>query len=415
MKISVADELAACVFPGLTYRTRPVMLTFEAAALAYFDEQPHLAALLDADARVMCTSARLRKLAGLSLSDTLLGPLVELVDPASREALVAALEAVFEPGHRASVSFRISHPRGSSPLLSWELSRSQDGSTIFAVASERVQEDSGRLQNSEFARQNSILQHVIDNAPAVLWAVDAQGIFTASDGAALATIGLKPGQVVGLNAFELYASAPHIVQAIRGALAGGFSMEIHAASERMWESRYIPIVRDDGTVDGVIGFSLDVTERVQVENELRQKVVLIERQESAIRSLSTPIVRVWAGVLALPLVGVLDATRIERILSALLEAVVHDQAEYVIIDLTGIASVDDTTADYVFKVLRALSLLGTQAVVTGIQPAVARALVEIGLDLGNVMTLGDLEEAIRFVMKRRNAVAKQASRANKPR
>jgi len=386
------------------------------AALGYFDEHPHLAVLLDGDGRVLRISARLRKLARIADDDVIAGPLTDFVEPAAWDALQTALEAIREPGSRANVSFRIfgiSHDNGSSPLLSWDLSRSRDGKTIFAVASEQSDQDSGRVSSNAFARDNHVLQHIIDNMPVVLWATDERGIFTLSDGAALATLGLQPGQVVGMNAFDVYAAETAIIASIRDALAGNFSCVITPGSGFTWESRYIPIRRKDGTVEGVIGFSVDVTDRVQAEDELRKKVELVEQQESAIRSLSTPIVRVWAGVLALPLVGILDATRIERILSALLEAVVHDQAEYVILDLTGIETVDGTTADHVFKVLRALALLGTQAIVTGIQPAVARALVEIGLDLGQVMTLGNLEEAIRFVMKRRNATGTALARAEK--
>lgn len=378
------------------------MAALEAASLAYFDEQPQLALLLDGNAHVVRISDRLRKYLGIPESVTLSGPLSNLVSPGRHEPLRLGLEAIREPASETNILLSMVYEGQTSPSIAWRFSRSRDGKAIYAVASAPEEKPTGRIVASDLARKVDLLQHIIDTMPVVVWAVDDKGIFTLSDGAALAILGLQPGQVVGLDALELYAAEPAIVEAIRDALAGKYSCHVVAGSGFMWESRYIPIMAEDGRVTGVVGFSLDVTERVHAEKELRQQLALVEQQETAIRTLSTPIMRVWEGVLALPLVGMLDATRIERILAALLEAVVHDQAEYVIIDLTGISDVDDTAADYIFKVLRALALLGTQAIVTGIRPAVARALVELGLDLGQVVTLGNLEEAIRLVMKRRN-------------
>jgi rsbT co-antagonist protein RsbR len=381
------------------------------AALAYFDEHPQLALLLGPDGRILRASNRFRQFVGGSEGVALPDSFADLVDPAVRDAVQAAIDGIIEPESRVDISLSLAI--GNSSQLSWSLVRSRDGQTVFATAVDMVQTDDGRLATNKFARENNILQHVIDNMPVVLWAIDEKGIFTLSDGAALATLGLQPGQVVGMDAFQLYAAESSIISAMRRALVGEFSCEMTSGGGLTWESRFIPRKSADGTVEGVIGFSLDATDRVVAEKELKQKVELVERQETAIRSLSTPIMRVWAGVLALPLVGMLDGTRIENILGALLEAVVHEQAEYVILDLTGIANVDGTTADHVFKVLRALALLGTQAVVTGVQPGVARALVEIGLDLGQVVTLGNLEEAIRFVMKQRTTKSLAPMQKNK--
>lgn len=386
-------------------------MSLETAALAYFDDHPRLALLLDGDARILRMSGRLRRALGLDEGETSLGSLGDLAGADGEDLLAAMRDALHEPGSETQVLLGISHGRGALPEMAWTFSRSRDGKTIFGAAHETAEQDTGRLVTNRLARENNVLQHVIDNMPVVLWAIDERGTFTLSDGAALAVLGLKPGQVVGMDAFQIYASEQPIVDAIRDALAGQFSCRISPGSGFLWESRYIPLKRADGTVEGVLGFSLDVTDRAQAEDDLRRQMALVQEKESAIESLSTPIMRVWAGVLALPLVGILDAKRIERILATLLEAVVHDQAEYVILDMTGIATVDDTTADHVFKVLRALALLGTQAVVTGIQPAVARALVELGMDLSHLVTLGDLEEAIRFVMKRRNVLGTTTNQA----
>jgi len=256
--------------------------------------------------------------------------------------------------------------------------------------------------HATYEEQKTLLQRVLDNSPMVLWMCDEKGTFTLSEGSGLKNIGLVPGQIVGLDVFKLYANVPEIIEAIHGALVGAASITYTTAGGRHWENRLIPVNHDDGPVTGMLAISWDITERIEAERALRQQLDLIEQQESAIRTLSTPIVRVWREVLALPLVGTIDEARAERILSTLLDAVVKEQAQYVIMDMTGIGDVDAATADHLFRVLKALGLLGATAIVTGIKPAVAQTLVDLGVDLGDVVTFGHLEEALRYVMKGRD-------------
>jgi rsbT co-antagonist protein RsbR len=337
----------------------------------------------------------------------LLGP-----DPAfDPAALVAALDTESPQTFAAPCVKK----NGARITCEWRLCalRGDDGELLGRAAFIRDTTEETEAR-TELAGQRSLLRRVLDNTPLVLWSADENGIFTMSEGSALRILGLSPGQVVGMSAFDVYRDVPEIVQAIRGALAGVFSITLAEAGGRVWEGRYIPVTSDDsGPVEGVLGLAFDVTDRVAAERELRQKLDLIEQQEGAIRTLSTPIVRVWEEVLALPLVGTIDAARAERILATLLDAVVAEQAQYVIIDLTGIGAVETSTADHLLKVLRALGLLGTTALVTGVNPGVATALVGLGVDLGGVSTLGNLEEALRYVMKRRAEKRRAPARGDK--
>ena len=128
---------------------------------------------------------------------------------------------------------------------------------------------------------------------------------------------------------------------------------------------------------------------------LEDKLRKIEEQEAAIRELSTPVMAIWDDVLVLPIVGVVDTHRSMAIMETLLNRVVEDQAKCVILDVTGVDVVDTKTADYLLKVVRAASLLGTRCVLTGLSPAVAQTLVEIGADLTEVTTLRNLKEGLR--------------------
>lgn len=248
-------------------------------------------------------------------------------------------------------------------------------------------------------REQTLLRAVLESAPVVLWAVDRNGIFTLSEGRGLEKLALRPGEVVGQSVYTLFGAEGLIADGVRAALRGETVVQTTETGVTFWDNRQIPLRDENGAIEGMIGLSIDVTERALVERELRGKLALIQEQEIAIRQLSTPILEVWDEVLALPLLGTLDGPRTERILSTLLEAVVAAQARVAILNLTGIAMVDAATADYLHKVMRALSLLGTVSVMTGIQPGVAQALVSLGVDLSQVITLSDLREAIRFVMR----------------
>lgn len=133
--------------------------------------------------------------------------------------------------------------------------------------------------------------------------------------------------------------------------------------------------------------------------ELEAKLVTIERQAAAIRELSTPVMEIWDDVLVLPIVGVVDTKRSMEIMNNLLERIVETQSRCVIIDVTGVEVVDTKTADYLLKVVRASNLLGTRCVLTGLSPAIAQTLVEIGADLTEVRTLRNLKAGLKDCLR----------------
>ena len=138
----------------------------------------------------------------------------------------------------------------------------------------------------------------------------------------------------------------------------------------------------------------------RAKRELENKLGTIETQAAAIRELSTPCMEIWDDTLLLPVVGVMDTRRSVELLSSLLDTVVATQAKYVILDITGVEVVDTKTADYLLKVVRAAKLLGARCVLTGLSPAVAQTLVEIGANLAEVETLRNLKEGLRDCLLR---------------
>jgi len=154
----------------------------------------------------------------------------------------------------------------------------------------------------------------------------------------------------------------------------------------------------------------------EMNRELAAKLETIERQQTAIRELSTPIIEVWAGVLCLPVVGIVDSQRSADMTERLLETIVAKQARTAIIDITGIDAMDTKTADHFIKMAKAVRLLGTDCILSGINPRIAQTLVHIGVDLTGIRTLRNLRDALQFYLRvQANAAqAKSQSVPNDP-
>lgn len=132
--------------------------------------------------------------------------------------------------------------------------------------------------------------------------------------------------------------------------------------------------------------------------ELLGKLETIEAQQAAIRALSTPIVDAWEGVLAVPLLGPVDAARALEMSEKLLRRVAESRARWVIIDLTSVEDIDAATADHLVGLAKAVGLLGSRCLLTGMQPRIAGALVQLGADLGALKPLRSLQEGLRYCL-----------------
>lgn len=140
--------------------------------------------------------------------------------------------------------------------------------------------------------------------------------------------------------------------------------------------------------------------------DIESQIDTIQRQqntqaamESLVRELQTPILQLWEDVLALPVIGMVDSRRSQDMMETLLNEIVVHRCKYVIIDITGVEIVDTRTADHFVKVMKSAELLGTRCVMTGIRPAVAQTLVELGVDLSSIRTLRNLEEGLRDCLR----------------
>lgn len=142
----------------------------------------------------------------------------------------------------------------------------------------------------------------------------------------------------------------------------------------------------------------------ELEHMLAQQHVqqqkAIEEKELALRELSTPLIPLADGVVALPLVGSIDSNRIQQIMESLLEGIATQQADVALIDITGVKVVDTQVADGLLRAAQAAKLLGAQVVLTGISSDIAQTLVHLGADLTGIMTCSTLQNGITYAMER---------------
>jgi rsbT co-antagonist protein RsbR len=130
----------------------------------------------------------------------------------------------------------------------------------------------------------------------------------------------------------------------------------------------------------------------------REEVIL--RQQKELLELSTPVVRLWENILALPLIGTLDSARTQVVMQNLLEAIVETRSDYAIIDITGVPVVDTLVAQHLLKTVAAARLMGADCLISGIRPQIAQTIIHLGVDLSDVTTKATLADAFELALRR---------------
>lgn len=144
----------------------------------------------------------------------------------------------------------------------------------------------------------------------------------------------------------------------------------------------------------------------EVYQKSREEVII--RQQQEIAELSTPVVKLWDGVLALPLIGTLDSARTQVIMENLLQAVVDEEADMAIIDITGVPTVDTLVAQHLLKTIAAARLMGADCIISGIRPQIAQTMVHLGVEL-NVISKATLADAFGLALRRTGKVVVSAA------
>ncbi|AKT41152.1 STAS domain-containing protein [Chondromyces crocatus] len=177
--------------------------------------------------------------------------------------------------------------------------------------------------------------------------------------------------------------------------------------EKWLDFTYQPVRSPTGAVEGILVLIVEVTEKVQERRKvellnteraaLQQE--LIRAQQEALRELATPLVPLADGVIAMPLVGSVDAERAAQIMETLLRGVSEQSARIALLDVTGVRTVDETVAAALLRAARAVQLLGAEVVLTGLSPVISQTLVALGVDFSGITTLRSLQVGMAYALR----------------
>ena len=194
----------------------------------------------------------------------------------------------------------------------------------------------------------------------------------------------KSRALQGFSAEETARFVFSLKKPIFAAIRRKMSGQAETLAEETW--------RANDLVDklGMITVNAYITGREQV----------IRRQQEELLELSTPVVKVWDGVLALPMIGTLDSARTQVVMESLLQRIVETGSEIAIIDITGVPTVDTLVAQHLLKTVTAIRLMGAECIISGVRPQIAQTIVHLGVDLQGVMTKANLSDALALALRR---------------
>ncbi|MEG3639203.1 PAS domain S-box protein [Magnetococcus sp. PR-3] len=176
--------------------------------------------------------------------------------------------------------------------------------------------------------------------------------------------------------------------------------------ESIWlEATYSPISDPNGRPIRIVKFAYDITASVEQSEAL--EVAILEAQEAervrneldkAVQEMSTPVTPIWDGILLLPLVGVLDSMRTSEIMNKSLTMISETRAKVFVLDISGVATVDTAVANQLIKITKATRLMGCEAIISGLSPAIARTIVELGVNVEEIRTTATLRDAFETAL-----------------
>jgi len=144
-----------------------------------------------------------------------------------------------------------------------------------------------------------------------------------------------------------------------------------------------------------------------VKSYQKSREEVINRQQREMLELSSPVVKLWEGIIALPMIGTLDSARTQVVMENLLQKVVETGAQIAILDITGVPTVDTLVAQHLLKTVTALRLMGAECIISGVRPQIAQTIVHLGVDLQGVTTKANLADALALALKRTGTSLKQ--------
>ncbi|WP_324037264.1 PAS domain-containing protein [Aeromonas caviae] len=194
----------------------------------------------------------------------------------------------------------------------------------------------------------------------------------------------------------------------RGEFLAGEFCRIGKQGEEIWiQGSYNPVLDLTGKPSKIVKFATDITAQVEQHHQLKRAMEEAEeaarvREElhKSLQEMSTPVTPIWDGILLLPLVGIIDSMRTADVMNKSLTKIAETRARVFVLDIAGVATVDTGVANQLIKITKATQFMGCEAIISGVSPAIARTMVELGVSVGDIRTTATLRDAFEIALKR---------------
>lgn len=329
-------------------------------------------------------------------------------------------EEVYEPFRVADRLVAATHRRieqeevlplddGLHTYLSVKFPVLDDDGPLVAVGGISTDISEHKRVEAALRETRSILHAIIENAPLVMFATDRHGRYILVSREAARQLGRAPQDILGRTDSEIMSAAALEKFRDHSDMVLGTDqpqvrediVDREGGQQQIYLDTKFPIRDVSGQVYAICSVVTDITDiRRAEEQQRRLDEDLIKAQQFALQELSTPLIPIAAGAVAMPLIGTIDRDRMQQIVGALLDGVTRHRARIAILDLTGLRRVEAAIMRELILGVQAARLLGAEVVLTGVQPRMAATLLDMGVPLDQITALQTLQSGIAYALRR---------------
>ncbi|WP_437669095.1 PAS domain-containing protein [Sorangium sp. So ce131] len=289
----------------------------------------------------------------------------------------------------------------------------RDESGVRLVAAVSVDVTAQVEAEAKLRQSAALLEAVIENAPLLIYVKDREGRHRIVNRKLEEFVGKPRDEILGKTLDDVVPAL--VADELRGIDADAVASAVPVSTEvrlpaadgmHVYLGTTFALRDEEGGVVGTCGMGTEITERVRAEEQARKlQEDMLRIQDETLRALSTPLLPIASGVLVMPLVGEVSRERAAQVIETLLDGISRQQARIAILDVTGVPQAGPSVTDALLRTARSVRLLGAEVVLTGIRPSVAQALVELGADLGGIVTQGTLEQGVAYALSARRGAS----------